>query len=373
MMTDRERGFFFLSLVAADTAGKSLGLLRELEPSEIPEVPAAELPGFGIDADFREMAEYERLRDPALLDGLYEETEKKGLRFLCREDPDYPEEFLTLSDPPAGIYVYGALPEKSQPKVSIVGSRRCSEYGRECAHFFGKKLAAAGVNIVSGMALGVDGYAQRGALSASESGEYPQGHGFTTAVLGGGADQCYPMENIGLFRSIRDGGGCILSEKPPGYRAKAYDFPKRNRLISAYGACLAVIEAAERSGTRTTVDFALSLGKEVFAVPGRIGERMSLGCNELLKNGAHMLTCPEDILQYLGIRVRSDTRKPVRILMRPEEKEIYDCIGNDPVSIDDLLLRSNFPVSMILEILVRLEMKGAIRKSALSGYVRVRN
>ncbi len=370
-MDDRERGYFFLSQVAANTAGRSLELLRELEPSELLEISGNEIPGFGIPADLCEMAEYERLRDPALLDTLYEQTEKKGLRFLSREHPDFPEEFLQLPDLPAGIYVRGELPGKTQQKVSIVGSRRCSEYGKECAFFFGKELAKAGVHIVSGMALGVDGYAQRGALSVSESVSFPEGHRFTTAILGGGADICYPRENIGLFRSILDSGGCILSEKPPGYRAKPYDFPKRNRLISAYGACLAVIEAAERSGTRTTVDHALSLGKDVFAVPGRIGERMSLGCNELLKSGAHMLTCPEDILQYLGLQVQSDTKKPVRILMSPEEKEIYDCIGEDPVLIDDLLLRSNFPVSLILEILIRLEMKGAIQKSALSGYVRV--
>ncbi len=372
-MNENERGYFLLSQTAAETAGNSLRILRELEPSEVLSLHGRDLLNFEIGVDFREMAEFDRLRDPAVLDALFEETEKKGLRFLCREDPDFPEEFLALPDPPAGIYVQGRLPKPDQQKVSIVGSRRCSEYGRECAYFFGKELSKYGVNIVSGMALGVDGYAGRGALSAADPGGFPEGHSFTTAILGGGADLCYPKENVGLFRSILDQGGCILSEKPAGYQAKPYDFPKRNRLISAYGSCLAVIEAAERSGTRTTVDFALALGKEVFAVPGRIGERMSLGCNELIKNGAHMLTCPEDILQNLGFSVKADTKKPVHIPMTPEEKEIYDCIGSESVMIDDLLLRSNFPVSMILEILVRLEMKGAIRKSALSGYVRVQD
>lgn len=369
---DRETmGWFFLSLIAAENEGKSLEILKQLEIGEVMELKGKDLYDFGIAADLKEAADFDRLNNPALLQECWEEVQERDVRFISRADSDFPEGFLQLPDPPAGIYVRGKMAPEEMPKVSIVGSRRCTNYGKESAFFFGKELALSGVHIVSGMALGIDGHAERGAIAASDM-LYGSGDRVpvTTAILGGGPDLCYPKSNIELYQNILDGGGCILSEKPPGYQARAYDFPRRNRLISALGTCLAVIEAAERSGTRTTVDFALSLGREVFAVPGRIGERMSGGCNELIKSGAQILTCPEDILQYLGLQVREDRKKPVRLVLSPEEKEIYSCIREDPVTVDDLLLRCNFPVSMLLEILVRLEIRGAIRKSPLSGYVR---
>ena len=368
-MDPREQAYFFLSQVAAISAGRSRRLLLQCDASEIADIPGKELYGYGIETDLNEIAVYERFRNPELLTELYEKTLEKGIRFLSMEHPDYPQEFRFLPDLPAGIYVKGRLPEKTQHRVSVVGSRRCSNYGKECAFFFGRQLAEAGICVVSGLALGVDGYAESGAAGAASAQDFGAGHCFSAAILGGGPDQCYPKENIGLYRRLTEGLGCVISEKPAGYTARAYDFPKRNRLISAYGECLAVVEASERSGTHTTVEYALDYGREVFAVPGRIGERMSLGCNELIKNGAQILTCPEDILQYLGIKVQKDTRKPVKISLTPEEKTVLGLISQDAVSVDEIMEGTGFPVSLVLEILIRLEMKGAVRKNSVSGYV----
>ena len=168
-----------------------------------------------------------------------------------------------------------------------------------------------------------------------------------------------------------EGGGCVISEKPPGYEARPYDFPRRNRLISAYSRCLAVVEASERSGTRSTVEIALSLGKDVFAVPGRIGERMSRGCNELIKSGAHILTCPEDILQFLGMDVKKDTIKKPKVMLKPEEKRIFDLIVSGVTDVDGLAEKSAWPVTVLLDILVRLEIRGLIRREKMTGYLPV--
>ena len=358
-----ENCWLFLSLVAANSAGKTRGLLEKMEPEEILELRGKDLYDYEIGVDLQEINEFDRWREPGAVAQIIDEMEKKDIRFVARNDPDFPEELMNLQDVPIGIYVKGKLPAPQKPKVSVIGSRRCSAYGKECAYFFGRELSKGGAEVVSGMALGVDGYAGSGAMD---------GAGRTTAVLGGGVDLCYPAENLGLYRSILDQGGCVISEKPPGFPSRPFVFPRRNRLISALGDCLAVIEAAERSGTRTTVEIALSLGKEIFAIPGRIGERMSLGCNALIKSGAHILTCPEDILQYLGLQVQKDTQKKPRVSLEPKEKAVWDLIGNEPVFVDDLMKKTGFPASAVLELLVRLEIKGLVRKEAMSGYVRVR-
>ena len=149
------------------------------------------------------------------------------------------------------------------------------------------------------------------------------------------------------------------------------DFPVRNRIIAGLSDVLLVIEAAENSGSLITVNHALSQGKDVFALPGRVGERMASGCNELLKNGAQVLTCPEDVLQYLGIQVKKDTPAPKKAMLTREEKVVYECFGADDTTVDQLLEISTFPATILQTVLLTLEIKGLIRKTPFGGYRKV--
>ncbi|MBQ6550562.1 MAG: DNA-processing protein DprA [Lachnospiraceae bacterium] len=330
-------------------------------PEALSEVRGERLSDSGAVFTFTEITQWDAMRDRGVLEEKYEMMEKQGIRFITKEDTDFPKRLLSLPDCPYGLFLKGRLIPEDAPSAGIVGARRCTQYGKESAHFFGKMLAAAGVSIVSGMALGVDGMAGRGALA---------GNGRTLAVLGSGADVCYPAENIDLYEELSRNGG-ILTERPPGYEARPYDFPIRNRLISGLSDVLIVIEAAENSGSMITVNHALSQGKDVFALPGRVGDRMSAGSNELIKNGAQVLTCPEDVLQYFGMDVKSETVRRNRVTLTREEKIILDYLGGTPRSMDDLLALSGFPVSILAGILVDLEIKGAVKKTGMSGYIRL--
>ena len=291
----------------------------------------------------------------------FEELAKKNICFTDMESENYPERLFSLKDPPFGIFHKGRLPSKNVPTVGIVGARRCTNYGKDMAFFFGRELSKRGVQIISGMALGVDGFSQRGAVREK---------GGSFAVLGGGVDICYPRENIDLYEELTKKGG-IISERLPGEKALPADFPIRNRIIAALSDVLIVIEAAEHSGSLITVNMALEQNKEVFALPGRVGDRMAAGCNELIKCGAEVLTCPEDVLQYLGLSVGEDTVKRANVTLSDAEKTVFGLLGKTPVSTEELLDISSLPLSVLTEILVKLEIKGVIKKESHGGYVRL--
>lgn len=217
------------------------------------------------------------------------------IRKIRKEDREYPGRMRLLGGMPDELYVIGSLPEEDCTSVAIVGARLCSPYGHETAYIFGRELAKQGVQIVSGMATGIDGYAQEGALS--------QG-GKSFAVLGCGVDVCYPASNRPLYEQLKKRGG-ILSEQPPGTEPRGYYFPSRNRIISALADIVVVVEAKARSGSLITVDFALQQGKTVYAVPGRVGDALSDGCNYLISQGAGIAYSPEAVLHEL--RTMEDT------------------------------------------------------------------
>ncbi len=223
--------------------------------------------------------------------------------YISSEDPRYPDRLRQLPGMPRGLYVRGALPD-SAPSVAIVGARKCTVYGHKQAYAFGRYLASKGVQIISGMALGVDGYAQEGALDAG---------GKTFAVLGCGVDYCYPRSNRPLYDRIPNQGG-ILSELPEGTEPYARFFPARNRIISALSDLVLVIEAAEKSGSLITADYALEQGRTVYALPGRVGDRLSDGCNRLIYQGAGIAYSAEalydDLMsQYEGTARNSDSEQ----------------------------------------------------------------
>ncbi|WP_051205726.1 DNA-processing protein DprA [Butyrivibrio sp. FC2001] len=233
------------------------------------------------------------------LEGEYEYLYNRGIDFYPYVSDKYPKRLKDIPDPPFALYCMGKLPDENRPSVSIIGARNSSEYGKYAAKLFGEKLAMSGVQIISGMARGVDGISQQSAIYAG---------GSSFGVLGSGVDICYPEENRSLYDSLIMSGG-VISEYLPGTQPKPQYFPPRNRIISGLSDVVLVIEAREKSGTLITVDMALEQGREVFAVPGRICDSLSYGCNSLIRQGAGIASCAEDIVEYLRRNICDATMK----------------------------------------------------------------
>lgn len=221
----------------------------------------------------------------------FEDMMRKDISFVTYEEQTYPKRLRILNPEPYALFYSGRLPEDDIPAVAIIGARECSEYGTFVANAFGEGIAMAGVNIISGMARGVDGISQRGALNVG---------GNTFAVLGSGVDVCYPAGNFKLYREIKEKGG-ILSLMPPGTQPQKALFPERNKIVSALSDIVLVVEARQKSGTSITVECAMNQNKEVYAVPGRLTDRLSDGCNVLIREGAGIALSPEDILNELSV------------------------------------------------------------------------
>ena len=219
----------------------------------------------------------------------FEKMTARGISFVAAGEEGYPKKLADISDAPCVLYYVGRLPKDEERSIAIIGARNCSEYGKAMARQFGEILADAGVQIVSGMARGIDGIGQQAALNVG---------GYSLGVLGCGVDICYPPENRRLYeRLIADGGIC--SEYPPGIEPRAALFPPRNRIISGLCDGVLVVEAKERSGTLITVDMALEQGREVYALPGRATDPLSSGCNRLIRQGAALMTSPQEMLSEL--------------------------------------------------------------------------
>lgn len=219
----------------------------------------------------------------------YELMLQEGIRMVTLYDEDYPEKLHYIPDEPFSIYCKGNLPKEDIPAVSIIGARECSQYGEYVAAQLGKCLGESGVQVISGMAKGIDGISQWEALQAG---------GASFGVLGCGVDICYPKSNQKLYDRLLIKGG-VLSSYPPKTMPMAKLFPPRNRIVSGLADVLVVIEARRRSGTSITVEMALEQGKDIYAVPGRVTDRLSDGCNKMIKEGAHVFLSPEDFVEDL--------------------------------------------------------------------------
>ena len=273
-------------------------------------------------------------------EALWDELAEKNIRFVMRPDEDYPGRLRDIPDPPYALFVKGELPARNALSVAVVGARDCSEYGRFVAAGIGRVMGECGVQIISGMARGIDGICQNAAL---ESG------GRSFGVLGCGVDICYPISNRPLYEKLCVRGG-ILSTHPPGTEPRPQNFPPRNRIVSGLADVLIVVEAREKSGTLITVDMALEQGKEVYAVPGRVTDRLSDGCNRLIKQGAGVFLSPEDFLRELregGQCGLSDAAQrggrplPEEIAGRlarltPEFRAVYDALEPAPLSAEQI-------------------------------------
>lgn len=305
---------------------------------------------------------------------------RKGIRYVWMGEEDYPSRLLQIEDPPFGLYVKGRLPRPERAAVGIVGTRMASPYGREQARIFAAELAKEGVQIISGMARGVDGVAGRGALDTSDD---------SYAVLGGGVDICYPRENKDLYEALIDRGG-LLTEYRPGLAPQNTFFPARNRIISGLSDIILVVEAREQSGTLITVDRALEQGKDVWALPGRRGDRNSAGCNRLIRQGAGIALSPELLLEALGLLEADESEHPsgteyaqmtfdFEALAGSESgvgRAILGCLDySEPRSLDAIapevsrMVRREVPFRELMKELTHLTLRGCVKEIRVGQYV----
>ncbi len=305
-------------------------------------------------------------------------AEKLGVWIIHLHDERYPAQLKLIYDPPPVLYVKGTLVEQDNLSVAIVGSRRCSLYGSEQASRFAHILGGAGFTVCSGMARGIDTAAHQGALAAG---------GRTIAVQGCGLANIFPPENKKLFDSIAESGACI-SELPLRYEPLPENFPPRNRIIAGLSLGTIIIEAGGNSGALHTAKSALEYNREVMAVPGKIDSPLSRGANQLIKQGAKLVDCVEDIIESLGyvggkigghISRQADlltakAEKPLfdiaRLNLSASEKSVYECLRSEPVHIEQVIADSQLPAGSVNASIVSLRLKGLIKQLPGSMFVR---
>lgn len=274
---------------------------------------------------------------------------------ISPHDNKYLQIIETIAICPKKLYFKGKLPDQRLPTVAIVGTRKPTAYGREVTYQLSGDLAQRGIVIISGLALGIDAIAHRGALDAG---------GITLAVLGNGVDTIYPATNENLASEILAKGGAIISEYEPNVEARDFQFLERNRIVSGLSDALIVTEAAIRSGTMSTVTHALEQGREVFVVPGNITSPLSAGCNNLIKQGAHPITCVDDVLEIIA----PDLLRPQAILplgANKLESQIINLLQSGIRDGEELQIQTGANVSEFSQTLTLMEISGTIR--ALGG------
>ena len=283
----------------------------------------------------------------------WERIVERGVKVITCFHKQYPDRLRHIYQPPKCLYVKGKLPDESHVALGIVGARDCTVYGRDMARMFGYRLAEQGVQIISGMAKGIDGWSHQGALEAGAD---------TFAVLGTGVEVCYPPSHQALYRSIQKHGG-LISELPLFTKAMPQFFPQRNRIISGLSTGLLVVEARERSGSLITADAALEQGKDVFVIPGRIGDELSVGCNRLIRQGAIPVLSPQDILEYYKIERKKCVQNDSE-----QEKHLLACIQIKPMHIDSIVATTGISPTEVMKSLIRLCQKREIEEIGRNYY-----
>jgi DNA processing protein len=270
-------------------------------------------------------------------------------------DPDYPPLLREIADPPLVLYVHGDRSMLARPQIAVVGSRNPTPLGRENAHAFAGALATSGFVIASGLALGIDAAAHRGALEAG---------GVTVAVAGTGLDRVYPARNRELAHAIAR-QGALVSELPIGAPPLPEHFPSRNRIISGMSVGVLVVEAALQSGSLITARLAAEQGREVYAIPGSIHSPLARGCHALIRQGAKLVETAQHVLEELGALVQvaappgaADRTPPVGLT--PLETQLLDCLGYDPAPIDTVIDRCGLTTDTVSSILLQLELRGLV-------------
>lgn len=300
---------------------------------------------------------------------------KNNIRVISKYDKEYPSKLLEIYNPPERLYLKGKLPSSincTNKNIAIVGSRNMSTYGKEMAKMLARELARAGINVISGLARGIDAKAHEGAL---------EGDGYTLGVLGCGINHIYPRENIELYLEMEKKGG-IISEYEPDMPGLPKNFPERNRIISGLSDGVIVIEAKKKSGSLITAEHALEQGKQVYAVPGRAYDDNSEGTNNLIKMGALCVTCAEDVLWDLNggemcrkkenFREENEERNvggDIKRQMNKTEKMIYDFLDLEPKYIDDIIQRAGIGITNTISTLYIMEEKNIIKQPVKGYYI----
>jgi len=285
-----------------------------------------------------------------------------GIKILADHDPVYPRMLREIHDPPGILFVRGDILPQDAISIAIVGSRHATQYGLAQAERLAGSLARAGITIVSGLARGIDAAAHRGALAAG---------GRTLAVLGSGVLNMYPPEHAGLADEVA-AQGAVLSESPPRSPPLSGAFPQRNRIVSGLSLGVLVVEASTQSGALISARHAMEQGREVFAVPGRVDNRMSRGCHRLIRDGAKLVETAEDVLEELGPLVAPTTaasgepvHHPAELLLNELEQEVLAVISSEAMTIDAVVSASKLPTPQVLSTISVLEMRHLVRR--LSG------
>ena len=292
-----------------------------------------------------------------------EEKPEERIRQISSKSAEYPQKLNNYPKMPEILFAKGNLPDAKKPTAAIVGARACSPYGRIQAFRYAKILSSAGVQIISGMAYGIDAEAHKGALEGGTP---------TYAVLAGGVDICYPSGNRPLYaRILRENGG-ILSEQPPGMRARNYFFPARNRIISGLADLVLIVEAREKSGSLITAQWALDQGKIVYAVPGPVNEALSRGCHKLIYDGAGIAYSPEILLRELGFNCENKVKSPEKndLGLASDLKLVYSCLDLRPKSMDFLIQKTGLPPEKIGSLLLELTLSGLALEVGRHYYVK---
>jgi DNA processing protein len=339
-------------------------------PEKVLQAPWEQLAAIkGISQDLaRSIAKGEIVGDPkAELKRLGE----MGGRVVTLEHGEYPPLLKSVFAPPPMLFVLGDLEPCRQGGVAIVGSRASSPYGRRVAQEVARDLALAGKSVISGLARGIDTMAHKAALEAG---------GHTVGVLGCGLDRAYPRENRDLIREMA-AKGAVISEFPLGTPPAAGNFPVRNRVISGLSQAVVIVEAGRKSGSLITARHALDQGREVFAVPGPVGSPQSEGCHDLIRQGAHLLSSAEDLLEpgalmpspapAMGQNKEAGNAPPPVLDLPPEWRQVLEITSVDPVHVDLIVRESGLKPQEVSAILVSLEMEGLVEQQPGKHYVRL--
>ena len=331
-------------------------------PELILRMTAAQIKEAGLMTE-TQLDEYAKWNDPDKINTVIKEMEKRDIRFISLYDDEYPEKLKQIKDLPLGLFVHGIKSVKDVDNnkcVAVIGARRPTDYGRMMADEIGEELGRAGAFTISGLAAGIDSIAHKGTL---------KGGGRTYAVLGSGADVCYPRANISLYTQVAE-NGAIISEYPPGTPPDKWHFPLRNRIISALSDGICVIEAKKVSGTGITVDYGLDQGKDIFALPGRVTDELSEGTNQLIVNGARAVISAEDIMNFYNINTKKDNNS--KFCLDKSEELVYSAIRYGSDSLSGIVEKTHLTGAEAAVALMSLEIKGLIEDKGAGRYRLIR-
>jgi DNA processing protein len=314
--------------------------------------------------DQRTIDQFLQEREALDLEKNLEQVKSSGVSVLTWESPDYPKPLREISNSPPVLFIRGELRPSDRWAVAVVGTRRRTAYGRQVTRELVAGLAKSGITVVSGLARGIDGEAHLAALDYG---------GRTIAVLGSGVDQIYPPEHRDLAARIENGRGAVVSDYPLGTEPEARNFPPRNRIISGLSMGVLIIEAGAKSGALITARFAIEQDREVFAVPGNVNSAASQGTNQLIQQGAKLVTRVEDILEELNLQMAVEQADLFAVMPESaEEAVLLGMLTSEPTHIDDLSRTAGMPTSIVSSTLTLLELKGIVQHVGGMSYVRTR-